>query len=73
VLPSGALGELVAHGEDGWVCAAETPESVAEGIEYFLNPDRLEAGMRAARASAANFSRDRFEHAWAGVFNGVAG
>jgi glycosyltransferase involved in cell wall biosynthesis len=71
VLPSGALGELVAHGEDGWVCSSETPESLAEGIDYFLDPGRLSAGMRAARRSAARFSRDRFESAWAGVFNGA--
>jgi type III pantothenate kinase len=68
VMPSGALTELIAHGEDGWVCREETPEALAEGLEYFLDADRLSHAMAAARASASAFSRDRFARAWGAVF-----
>jgi glycosyltransferase involved in cell wall biosynthesis len=68
VMPSGALTELIAHGKDGWVCREETPAALAEGLEYFLDADRLAPAMKAARASASTFSRDRFERAWGAVF-----
>ena len=67
-LPSGALPELISQGEDGWVCKAETAGSLAEGLEYFLQPDQLQRGMAFARASAANYGRARFEQAWRGIF-----
>ncbi len=68
VMPSGALTELVAHRENGWVCRDETPEALAEGLEYFLDAHRLSQAMAAARASASAFSRDRFEGSWRAVF-----
>jgi len=68
VMPSGALAELIVHGEDGWVCREETAEALAEGLEYFLDPDRLAHAMTAARRSASAFSRDRFEQAWGAIF-----
>ena len=71
VTPSGALADLIAHGEDGWVCREESAEALAEGIEYFLNPERLRHGMASAQASAATFSRDRFQRAWRAVFSEV--
>ncbi len=67
-LPSGALPELITQGDDGWVCEAETAASLAEGLEYFLQPDRLQRGMAFARASAAHYGRGRFEQAWRGIF-----
>jgi glycosyltransferase involved in cell wall biosynthesis len=72
VTPSGALADLIAHGDNGWVCREESAEALAEGIDYFLDADRLRHAMAAARASAATYSRDRFEDAWRGVFS-VAG
>jgi glycosyltransferase involved in cell wall biosynthesis len=71
VTRSGALPDLITHGENGWICRDETPEAVAEGIEYFLDAARLEAGMQSARASAALFGRDRFERDWHAVFAGA--
>jgi glycosyltransferase involved in cell wall biosynthesis len=68
VMPSGALGELVTQGEDGWICREESPAALAEGIEYFLDAERLRRGMAAARRSADTYSRDRFERAWRAVF-----
>ena len=68
VTRSGALPELVTHGEDGWVCREETAEAIAEGIDYFLTPGRLPQAMAAARTSAGLYSRDRFERAWGAVF-----
>jgi glycosyltransferase involved in cell wall biosynthesis len=68
VLPSGNLPNLVRHGEDGWVCREETPEALAEGLEHFLDPQRLTRGMTAARSSAETFSRERFERSWNAVF-----
>jgi glycosyltransferase involved in cell wall biosynthesis len=67
-LPSGALPELIAHGDNGWVCAEETPESFAEGVTYFLTPERLHQAMASARRSADSFSRDRFAERWQSVF-----
>jgi glycosyltransferase involved in cell wall biosynthesis len=68
VTPSGALPDLVTHGEDGWVCREESAEAVAEGIDYFLDPGRLRQAMTSAQASASVYSRDRFERAWRAVF-----
>jgi glycosyltransferase involved in cell wall biosynthesis len=68
VTQSGALPDLVTHGEDGWVCREESAEAVAEGIDYFLDPDRLRRAMASAQASAATFSRERFQRAWSAVF-----
>jgi glycosyltransferase involved in cell wall biosynthesis len=68
VMPSGALPDLIAHGDNGWVCRDETVEALAEGIDYFLDAERLRRAMAAARASAAGYSRDRFEGAWRAVF-----
>jgi glycosyltransferase involved in cell wall biosynthesis len=68
-LPSGALGELITPGEDGWVCEDETAPALADGIEYFLSPDRLARAMTAARASAAAYDRSRFERAWQSIFS----
>jgi glycosyltransferase involved in cell wall biosynthesis len=67
-LPSGALPELIAHGDNGWVCREETAEAFAEGVEYFLAPERLRQAMASARRSAASFSRDRFAERWQSVF-----
>jgi glycosyltransferase involved in cell wall biosynthesis len=67
-LPSGALPELIAHGDNGWVCREESAESFAEGVEYFLAPDRLRGAMASARRSAAAYSRDRFAQRWQSVF-----
>ena len=70
VFPSGALPELIRHREDGWICSEVTAEGLAEGIEYFLDDrDRLERAGRTARASAARFSRGRFQDGWLQVFS----
>jgi glycosyltransferase involved in cell wall biosynthesis len=67
--PSGDLPELVAHGENGWVCGEATAEALAEGIEFFLRrPDKLFSASKAALESAATFSAERFREAWAQVF-----
>jgi glycosyltransferase involved in cell wall biosynthesis len=73
VTRSGALPEIVAHRENGWVCAEVTPESLAEGIHYFLSdPDRLRDASRAAGESyLRSFSRERFDERWA-QFLGIA-
>jgi glycosyltransferase involved in cell wall biosynthesis len=65
VCASGALPELVSHGVDGWVCGADTPEALAEGLGYFLeDPGRARKAGAAARASLERFSRARFASAW---------
>jgi glycosyltransferase involved in cell wall biosynthesis len=65
VFPTGALPEIIDHGENGWLCSAPTAEALAEGIEFFLaDPDRLERAGRAARVSLEPFSRERFAEAW---------
>ena len=69
VTTSGDLPELVAHREDGWVCADTTAEALAEGLEYFLSrPDVLATAGRSALASAERYSEDRFAAAWGAIF-----
>jgi type III pantothenate kinase len=69
VCPTGALPELVEHGEDGWVASEAGAAALAEGLEYFLkDPVRLQRARHAARRSAEQFSRDRFAEAWWAVF-----
>jgi glycosyltransferase involved in cell wall biosynthesis len=61
VTPSGALPELVAHREDGWVCADDSVEALVEGLEHFLTDrEALAAAGRRALASAQRHSRERF-------------
>jgi glycosyltransferase involved in cell wall biosynthesis len=65
VTPTGALPELVEHRENGWICAAATPDALAEGLEYFVaDSARGQRAGVAARASLDAFSRDRFAAAW---------
>ncbi len=69
VLPTGALPELIAHGETGWICRDTTADALADGLEYFLvDADRCARAGRAAQASAAAFDRTRFAEAWSAVF-----
>jgi hypothetical protein len=69
VTPSGDLPELVAHRENGWVCAESTADAIAEGIAFFLdNPVRLVTAGRAAHESAREFSAEKFADAWVQVF-----
>jgi glycosyltransferase involved in cell wall biosynthesis len=69
VAPSGELPDLIAHGENGWVCSHASAEALAEGIEYFLgDAATLASAARAARASAAAFSGERFSDSWSQVF-----
>ena len=70
VLTSGALPELIAHGEDGWICAEATAEALAEGLAYFLaDPERRDRAGRAAQVSLERFSHERFAAAWQEVFD----
>jgi glycosyltransferase involved in cell wall biosynthesis len=69
VMPSGDLPDLVAHKGDGWVCAHVDATALAEGIAFFLTrPDELARAGKAARASADDFSEERFATAWIRVF-----
>ncbi len=68
VTPSGALPELIAHEEDGFVCADDSVAALVEGLEFFL-VDRhrlMEAGRR-AHASSARYTRERFLEQWLAV------
>jgi glycosyltransferase involved in cell wall biosynthesis len=73
VTRSGALPEIVSHRVDGWVCAEYTPESLAEGIDYFLSdPERLRGASLAAHESYVRMcSRERFDQRWAQIL-GIA-
>lgn len=69
VVASGALPELIAHADDGWICDRATPEAIAEGLDLFLaDPARAAAAGEAARASAAAYSSERFRAAWLQIF-----
>ncbi len=73
VFDSGALGELVRHGVDGWVCGTATAEALAEGCQALLsNPARLRAAGEAAHQSAARFDAERFDREWQGLIGGSA-
>ena len=68
VTPSGNLPALVAHKHDGWVCDRFDVDAVVEGLAFFLTqPETLAAAGKAARRSADQFTRERFEDAWARV------
>jgi glycosyltransferase involved in cell wall biosynthesis len=74
VFPSGALPELVTHGLDGWSCASPTAEALAEACLALLgNPESVTRFRRAARASAARFSRERFTECWRAIFGDTQG
>jgi glycosyltransferase involved in cell wall biosynthesis len=72
VTPSGALPELIAHEDDGWVCRDFSADALADGIEFFLDADHQRQGMASARRSAARYGRDQFEQAWTSVFAEVS-
>lgn len=68
VSPWGALPELIAHRENGWICQGITPAILAEGLQYFLEDDeRWRRAAAAARASLDRFGRAAFESAWGQV------
>jgi hypothetical protein len=50
------------------VCRDESPAALAEGLAYFLDGDRSTRAEPSVRASAALFSRERFQRAWRAVF-----
>lgn len=65
VFRSGALSELVTHGEDGWVCEHPTAEDLAEGLAHFLSsPAHFAAACQAAHRSADRYKWDVFARAW---------
>jgi glycosyltransferase involved in cell wall biosynthesis len=69
VTPTGALPELIRHGQDGWICADISALALAEGIEkLLLDPAVARAAGKAASASLESFSRERFEQQWWEVF-----
>jgi glycosyltransferase involved in cell wall biosynthesis len=72
VTPSGNLPALIQDRVDGWACARADAESVAEGLEFFMNmpPLELAAVGRAARASAERYRAELFDDAWRHVFSG---
>ena len=75
VFASGGLPELIAHGEDGWVCEGKTAESLEGGIGWFLDlPDvEAEAMGEAARASMERLgiTEDAFADQWVEVYDRV--
>lgn len=65
VTPYGGLPEHIDHKRNGWIARADTPEALAEGIEYFMeNPVLRQEAAAAAGASASNYRYDRFVAAW---------
>ncbi len=70
VFPSGALAEVIAHREDGWVCDAVSAEALADGLAYFLtDTSRRESAGRAAFRSLTKFDIATFDSAWWAVFS----
>jgi glycosyltransferase involved in cell wall biosynthesis len=70
VTRSGNLPDMIAHGRDGWICAAADPSSIADGLEFFLrHPDELARAGQAARRLAEKYTEERFAAAWAAVFS----
>jgi len=72
VFPVGALPELVRHAVDGYVCREVSADAVAEGIEFFMEPQRRSEAAHQAWLSAADYSFERFEHGWVQVLSGSA-
>lgn len=69
VSDKGPFPELVKHKVDGWICRDSSPESVAEGLLYFLRSPAVAqaAGVEAMR-SASRFSRSSFGRGWTRLF-----
>ncbi len=68
--PSGDLPDLIVHRETGWICRDATADALAEGIAFFLeDAERLQSSGRAALASAAAYSPERFGESWSRVFD----
>ena len=74
VTPIGALPELVAHRDNGWICTDTSADAIADGMRFFLNDhESWRAACDAAAASAQAFSQSTFDDGWADVFGaGVA-
>jgi glycosyltransferase involved in cell wall biosynthesis len=73
VTPTGALPELIAHEDDGYVCRDDSAAALADGLEFFLrSPERLAAAGRRAQASARRFTRERIAAEWLEVFRMTA-
>lgn len=75
VFASGGLPELIAHGEDGWICEAKTAASLQAGIARFLAmPEaELQAVGAAARGSMARLgiTAEAFADQWMEVYTHV--
>jgi glycosyltransferase involved in cell wall biosynthesis len=70
VTPTGALPELIRHGEDGWICSGVSAVALAEGIEKFLvDPALTSAAGVAALLSLERFDRKRFALRWWKIFS----
>jgi glycosyltransferase involved in cell wall biosynthesis len=69
VFPSGGLPELIAHGEDGFICRDTSSEALAEGLRYYLSaPDRARSHGRAALASLERLEVRKFGEKWYKVY-----
>ncbi len=60
VYPAGGLPEAVEDGETGWVCAASTPEALAQGLRAVIAAGAQECARRGA--AGAHLASTRF--AW---------
>jgi glycosyltransferase involved in cell wall biosynthesis len=72
VFRCGALPEQIRHQVDGYICEIVSADALAAGLDSFLADDACRrAASRAARDSAAGFSRDAFERAWVAALQTV--
>jgi glycosyltransferase involved in cell wall biosynthesis len=65
----GPFPELIDQGRTGWLCDELTAESLATGLDRYLNdPAALTASAEPVRASIGPFSREVFARGWSDVF-----
>lgn len=70
----GGNGEVVVHGETGWLVPAADPTSFAEAlVACAADPDRSAMGLRARQRAVERFSVARMTRAYEAIYDEVVG
>ncbi|MGH2670094.1 MAG: glycosyltransferase, partial [bacterium] len=67
--------EIITHGEDGWLVAAEDPAALAQGLERLLKDigARHDLGEAGRKRLALDFSRERIVQQYQALYETLAG
>jgi glycosyltransferase involved in cell wall biosynthesis len=76
IYPTGGMPELITHKKDGYVCKAPSPDSLLDGIKYYIfdKPLAREQGLSAHESiKELGIDRECFENKWNDVFDKMLG